>query len=356
MLPDPAVQQILQNAVNLQRVHNAIARDTSGVLRQLFDELAAEIARADPTGVRALRYRRDRVEKLLERVEKLTGEAFADWHRDVRRDLARLGRQQGEQAVQLLRVSLADAANLVRPVAPTQPMLKAILEANPFQGETLRGWADVQKEAVIRRTRQQVQIGMMGEESIGDIVRRVRGRSDGRGGYTGGVMKTTTREAESIVRTAVTEIASEAAFLVYQENSRLGPTYTYTATLDSRTTLICASLDGRVFAYDDPEAKRPPQHWQCRSFIVPNIDWAALGLEAPEEGERFARDQETGRRTQVPAGMDYEAWLRAQPAAVQAQILGPGRARLFQQGVTLRDMVRGDNSIVTLDELDRRAA
>jgi SPP1 gp7 family putative phage head morphogenesis protein len=46
--------------------------------------------------------------------------------------------------------------------------------------------------------------------------------------------------------------------------------YRYVATLDSRTSSICAALDGREFEYG--KGPMPPQHFNCRSTTVP-IDY-----------------------------------------------------------------------------------
>lgn len=187
--PKDPIGRIIQNALNLQRVSNALTQDSTDILRALFDELAADIARIDPTAPSAVRYRRDRVERLLERAAKLIADAMGDVHKGARQDLARLGRQQGEWAAQQLVVSLGPAGVRVAFRGPSVNTMKAILDVNPFQGETLRGWAKVQEAALLRRVRQQIQLGMANEESIDQLVRRVRGTSDGRGGFRGGVLE-----------------------------------------------------------------------------------------------------------------------------------------------------------------------
>lgn len=348
-------EALIRRALQLQRVSNSISADRNAVLEALFNEVAGLIAKLDPTGPPQPAYRRVRVAKLLQRVEELTGEAFGTWHTGVRSDLARLGRAHGQAITSDLVATLGPLGSTIKAAAPTQNMVKAILDTNPFQGETLSGWADVQEQATIRRIRQQVQIGMVEEESIDQMVRRIRGRSVGRGRYAGGVMQTTTREATGIVRTAVTEVAAEARLETFSQNPNVTQSYQYVATLDDRTTEICMSLDGNIYPYGEGNPT-PPQHFNCRSTIIPVVDWEGLGLEPPEEGMRAARDPVTGKRTQVPRSTTYADWLRDQPASVQDDILGRGKARLFRNGeISLSDLVRRDNSIVTLAELDDAA-
>lgn len=345
-LPPFAVERLIRGALALQRASNTIARDAGGVLRTLFDELVAELVKIDPTGPSAERYRRMRVEKVLERVEEMTGEAFRDWNKQVRQDLAYLGRAQGEEAAELLVAAIGDrriAARVGRtPVTVNQ--FKAILDVHPFRGETLSGWAKVQEQATVRRIRQAIQLGMAQNETIDDMVRRIRGGTRD-GVAVPGILKTTTREAEAIVRTAVTEVAARAHLMTYEANADVTTSYRYTATLDSRTTLICAELDGQIFRYDDPDKKLPPQHWNCRSTIVPIVDWDKLGIEPPPPSTRASDGGP------VPARLDYEGWLRRQSAAKQDEILGPGRGRLFREGMTLAEMVRSDGAVIPLSEL-----
>lgn len=348
-LPDDAIDRLIRNALALQRAHNAIARDASGIIRALFDEVVGELVKIDPTGPSAERYRRMRVEKLLERVEDLTGGAFRAWHRQVRGDLAHLGRRQGEEATKILLAAIGDHRVAARigartPISVNQ--MKAILDHNPFRGETLSGWAEVQEQATVRRIRQQVQIGMAENEAIEELVERIRGAGPA-GRRAGGVLQATEREAEAIVRTAVTEVAAVAHLETYQQNRDVTTAYQYTATLDSRTSAVCRALDGKVFRYDDPEKKIPPQHWNCRSAIVPVVDWDRLGIEPPAPGTRASMDGP------VPASLDYEGWLRGQSKATQNEILGPGRADLFREGVSLADMIRRDGSVIPLSELRR---
>lgn len=356
---DP-IEAVLRQALNLQRLHNAIVRDSTGVLQDLFDEIVAQVARIDPTAPGSLRYRRDRVAKLVARVEDLAGEAFGDWHKGVRSDLARLGRVHGLQVAADLVATLGDAGDVVKAVAPTQAMVKAILDTNPFQGETLAGWTEVQEASTVRRVRQIVQRGMVEEREIGWFVRQIRG-----GGGARGVWNATRREAEAVVRTAVTEIASHAQMLTYSANPRVVSGVRVVATLDSVTCPICGAMDGKVLDLDAASADLPPYHHQCRCTTVPEIAWKRLGLTPPEEGERFARDAEgelagkarSKTRTTVPGDTVYEQWLRNQKPAVQDEILGPGRGRLFRERkMRLDRMIATDRRILTLHELERKVA
>lgn len=355
---DP-IEAVIRQTVQLQRLNNAIARDSSGILRSMFDDIVAELARIDPTGPAALRYQRARVARLIARVEDVTGEAFTEWNRVVRGDLARLGRVTGVQASADLIATLGTAAGAVKMVAPTQNMVKAILDTNPFRGETLKGWAKVQRAGTVRRVRQVVQRGMMEERGISWLVRQVRG-----GNGVRGVWQTTRQNAEAIVRTAVTEVATQAQLLTYRSNPRVVAEVEWIGTLDHLTCLICQALDGKIMSAANP-SETPPAHHQCRCTLVPIPNWDALGLKPPEPGERFARDQDarlrgeslSKQRTQVSGDTKYETWLRGQKPEVVKDILGPGRAKLFlNRKMRLDRMISTDRRILTLNQLEKKLA
>ena len=84
--------------------------------------------------------------------------------------------------------------------------------------------------------------------------------------------------------------------------------YEIVATLDSHTSDICRSLDGKVFPMKDYEAgvTAPPFHVYCRSTTVPYFD-----DDFGQPGERAARDEETGKTYYVPADMSYQDWKEA---------------------------------------------
>lgn len=80
--------------------------------------------------------------------------------------------------------------------------------------------------------------------------------------------------------------------------------YEIVATLDSHTSDICRSLDGKHFPMKDyqPGVTAPPFHVYCRSTTVPHFD------EQFDIGERAARDEATGKTYYIPDDMNYQEW------------------------------------------------
>lgn len=82
--------------------------------------------------------------------------------------------------------------------------------------------------------------------------------------------------------------------------------YEIVATLDSHTSDICRSLDGKVFKMSDykPGVTAPPFHVFCRSTTAPHFK------ENFDAGERAARGAD-GKTYYVPDDVTYSEWKKA---------------------------------------------
>lgn len=82
--------------------------------------------------------------------------------------------------------------------------------------------------------------------------------------------------------------------------------YEIVATLDSHTSDICRSLDGKVFKMSDykPGVTAPPFHVYCRSTTAPHFK------DNFDVGERAARGAD-GKTYYVPDDVTYSEWKRA---------------------------------------------
>lgn len=80
--------------------------------------------------------------------------------------------------------------------------------------------------------------------------------------------------------------------------------YEIVATLDSHTSDVCRSLDGKIFSTKDYQAgvTAPPFHVRCRSVTAPHFDDDFGSI-----GERAARDAD-GKTYYVPSDMTYQQW------------------------------------------------
>lgn len=362
-MADDPLQRLFRNAVLLQRLSNGLTGKSNALIGALMREIAGALAKIDPTAVARASARSLRADRLLAEVRTLAKQHFDDWHKVMRSDLAEIGAHHAVRVGTDLAATIGAAGveRVLRP-GPTVNMLKAIIDSDPFGDpatglDTLRGWAQGQSALTVQRVHRQIQLGLANEETLPQLIERIRGSALPGGGRVGGVAALSERDAEAVARTSVTYVANRAAHDTYANNPKVTQQYQYVATLDDRTTFICMSLDGRLFNYDDTTAPRPPQHLRCRSIIVPVVDWEGLGVEPPSDpGTRAARDPRTGRSVQVDSRLDWGKWLKRQPDSYQNRVLGPERAKLFRAGkLTMKDLIGGDGRPLTVEQLKARA-
>ena len=159
-------------------------------------------------------------------------------------------------------------------------------------------------------------------------------------------------QIRTLTRTSFNQIQNQITSRTYAANQDIFPYYFYMATLDDRTSIICASYDGQKFKHG--EGPIPPLHFNCRSTTVP-----ATKEDKEALPERAYRDEDG--KTRLTQGMSYGSWLAEQSNTVQSAVLGPSRAGLFRQATAdgaparevLTSFLRKDGSEASLGELSR---
>lgn len=156
------------------------------------------------------------------------------------------------------------------------------------------------------------------------------------------------RQVDALTRTMINHAANVARNEVYGDNEDVIDGYEWVSTLDSKTTLICASRDGKV--YQRGQGPLPPAHWGCRSTIVPNVNQAFT--LAKLKGRRPEKGDKTGT---VSGTTTYGGWLKKQSKEFQDEALGVERAKLFRAGeLTIDEFTDPTGRTYTLDELRGR--
>lgn len=208
-------------------------------------------------------------------------------------------------------------------VVPSPRAVAAIASRASFAGLTLNQWFETLSNATQRGVMTAVNRGMVEGETTEQIIKRIRGTKAL--AYTDSVFETTRRQAETLARTVVNHVSNQSRMEFFKENDDLIKGLQWTATLDSRTSVVCAGLDGKIFPID--KGPRPPAHPNCRSTMTPVLkDWEGLGLNDPGAGKRASING------QVPASTTFGEWLKKQPIDVQDEVLGVSKAKLFRDG------------------------
>ena len=157
----------------------------------------------------------------------------------------------------------------------------------------------------------------------------------------GAATKASNYQIITLVRTSLNQVSNVASQQVYKANPDATKKYRYLATLDTRTSSRCRLLDQQIFEYG--KGPEPPQHFNCRSRTVAEIDYDNLSrvfgrkIEAPRR--RGFRPSESGL---VPAGESYGTWLSKQSTSIKAKALGEKKVRFFDK---LSKKYGGDQAI-----------
>ena len=347
----PTANQELRDAAVRHQVY--LQRYSTSVV----DKMLALINRADIDIIRRLRTRnlpgsrtprqRARLEKLLAELRNMNRSAFASFSATLRNEMRDLSNYEAQFLTNQINGAIAVS---VEATAPALGTVYASALSRPMQGKYLKDWFRSLEVNKGRALSDAIRLGVVEGETISDIVKRIRGTRAA--GYRNGVLAIHRRHAEAVTRTAVNHIVTNARQSVFQRNADVVKGWQYVATLDGRTTDICMSLDGQVYATRE-EGPTPPQHINCRSSITPILkSWKELGFKQKElpAVKRAAMD---GRPAK--AGDTYQSWLKRQGAQFQNDVLGRAKGALFRRGgLTLDKFVDPTGRSYTLAQLRKR--
>jgi len=228
--------------------------------------------------------------------------------------------------------------------SPAPTMVRSIVDTKVMSGKHLKAWADKLSTDTQNAVEAAIRDGMVQAKTTDEIVRDIIGSK--RLGTTG-VLDTSRRSAEALVRTAVSHIHNVAAQLSYAENDDVITGWKYLSTLDNRTTIICVGLSGRVYSLG--KGPIPPNHVRCRSICQPvTLTMRELGIDL-DEGTPLTRASADGPLAGDPT---YDQWLKPKSPELQDAMLGKTRADLFRAGkLSLKDLVADDGRVLTLKQL-----
>jgi hypothetical protein len=362
---------LIRHQVGLARLGPAIGNRVNALLSASEADLRARVAGGISTGMSP-----GRLKATLKTLQLARGEAF--------KDANALWKSELEAAAINEPYFLDRTLKTLAPVEivsalPSVTSLRAIAMSTPFEGRVMSDWAHRLQRADYDRMVQAIHIGLTQGQTGATIASRIFGTQAARG--TDGLTQITRNNAQAISRTAVNSITDGARRLWVDENADIIEWEIFLATLDARTTLICASNDNKK--YKRGKGPRPPLHWNCRSLRMPIFTDEAIGERparpftekqllreyASKTGTKpvtsrdglgkghksnydsFARQRKRDLTGQVPAKLSYDKWLRTQTREYQNEVLGPKRAQMFRDGKTLDKFVSKNGETLTLKQL-----
>lgn len=353
---DLIAEAFVAHGIDLLRFEAWERKKIQRLLGDLERDLVEQVARIDPSGV-SESYRARRLAKLLEQVRETIRSEFRDISRELTGDLRELAVIEAGFVSTVINGQAGIALTTVT-VAPAQ--LRALAGEVLVQGAPVSDWWSRQAGDVLERFSDQMRLGIAAGETSADLIRRIRGGTKD-GELIRGFMDISRSHADSLVRSATQAVAEAAKESVYEANADILAAVVWTATLDSRTTVMCAARDGKRYSvkghtplgHDLPWRSGPGNlHWGCRSSSRPETkSWRDLGIDIDDlsPGTRASMDG------QVAADLSFEGWLERQSASRQNEVLGRGRADLWREGrITFRDLLDQNGRELSLDELRRR--
>lgn len=279
-----------------QLVVDSLNNTEEPIARMVREALQTDAGLRDPAQVRQL-------DRLIDQINAIRAPAWAAGRDAVAGELADLEQDEPKDQALLFAFLLPGVAAMVA------PQIAGRAVNAPFQGRTLRQWFDDAQTDEAKRIRQAVYLGTAAGESPATVARRIVGTAFAKG--SDGATQTSRNHADTIVRSAVISVSSQARDLFYQANSNILTTEQFVAVLDSRTTQLCRGLDGSRYKVGDGPI--PPLHLNCRSLRV---------VVLPENLGGPVWEPEV-----------YAAWIRKQPKAVLVELLGATRAAQVAKGV-----------------------
>ncbi|QDB84215.1 minor capsid protein [Acinetobacter pittii] len=208
-------------------------------------------------------------------------------------------------------------------------------------------------ESARQKVEYAIRDGISSGKTNQQIVQRIGGTK--RLNYEDGILTSSKSEIDRTVRTVRSHVANQAYLDSFNQ---IGFEYVkLVATLDGRTSKLCASLDGAVWKIDDPAKRVPPLHPNCRSILVPVEKGGKLTGERPfVMDERRVKDIPKDERSQLIGQLDantsFKEFFSKTDDFFQKEWLGPKRYKLFKEGKFDFDkFFDPEGRLYTLDQL-----
>ena len=335
---------LISHQIWLQRTASGEVKDLAPFLQEMRDEIKRQVLLFGDDGRSTAR-----LNKLLRDLEEALTGLTGDWQTKLTEDLKELAAYEAEWNAKTLTANVNAEF-----VTPTAEQVWAAAEFQPLAlndkpvdfTKLMSGWGETEVSRLVTG----VKMGFVQGQTTRQIVKNVVG--------AGGLADISERNAATVIRTALSHVSNEARNETYRQNDDIIEKYEIVATLDSRTSTICRSLDGQE--YEIGKGPRPPFHPNCRTTTAPVI---SSELDFLDKGaKRAARGAEGG--TQVSADTTYYEFLKQQPAWFVDEALGPTRGKIFRNsGISPEEFrvisVDGFGRPLTIKEmaeLDKRVA
>lgn len=328
--------KVTERSLLVNRAASGSGKKIIAIMREMERDIVARLPDIDGEMTRA------RLLKQLKIIRKLIDDYYGNISAVSQEDLAEIAKIEGRWQVYTLN-NIAEFE--IAKVLPAPAIFEELAKETLIVGNVASDWWAQQSEKLQNDFQRVLQLGLSQGETNQQITKRFKEVS--------GIAQ---RNAYALVKTATQAVAINARDTSMQANSDLIAAKVSMATLDSHTSLLCASYDKAEYNLQNEPIngnKKPylaiPRHINCRSYwSYATKSFAELGLNI----EDFKPSTRASMDGQVPAQKTFEQFLEGKSKDWQEEYLGKGRAQLWRDGkITLSDMVSGTGRELTLDEL-----
>lgn len=335
---DELFEDILIRQIQTLRLDSSFRKDILKKLKELENKIIKKLNESEIEST----IQKNKLNSLLKSVNDLIDETYSQINVSLEEDINSLVVLESSRTEKTLNNILQVNVNEL-PLKQLELIYSEVL----IEGSPTKTWWDRQSEKTKQLFEDNMREGLLRGETNQQLVRRVRGTRSF--GFTNGIMNSTRKEAESLVRSSVQAAANEARIRVFDENLDIIKSYRHVSTLDSRTSDVCVVRDGLRW---DAKSKKgikhnlpfrvPPIHWNCRSTLIPELK----GIDLPDDAERASVDGP------VKAKVTFNEFLKGKSEVFQDDLLGKSKAQLWRDGkITLRQLLDTSGNPLTLSEL-----
>ena len=233
-----------------------IERYKTGVANQ-FDEYLRQIDKA----VRDILSKSDEIKtakqlaKIQTQIRLAVFDVYKEWNNKLKTELVDFSASEIAFLVKALDMEVN---------TPSKNTLRAAITSRPFQNVLLREALADLRSMDAKMIKNAIASGFYSGQSNAQIIRTIRGTASNN--FRDGLLNLSKNRTTRLVRTAINHTSARAKEAFFIENSDIIERYKWVATLDSRTSDICRSLDGRTWKVGS--GPLPPAHFNCRSTVV----------------------------------------------------------------------------------------
>lgn len=342
-LSDQLADSAITRQIRLQRYGAGLRNRVISLLEDAATDIIGKLSGAKELTT----FSRDRLTKQLGDIRQLIDKYYQDIQGLTSVELQDLARIEAEW--QIKTINTAVGADIVSAM-PSEKVLGELAKDTLIMGAPSKDWWARQSGDAQFRFVNAMRMGVSQGETNAQLVKRFRETTE--------ISK---RNAQTLVRTSVQQVAAEARRMTMKENDDVVKGIQQVSTLDGRTTDICIAYAGASWDLEGnpingttlPYNGGVTRHYGCRSAEIPILKtFRDIGLDIDE----FPKGTRASMDGQVAADLSFDDFLKTKSKGFQDDLLGPGRADLWREKkITLTDLVDGQGRPLTLDQLRKIA-